>query len=34
MMLRGDPSCAASFQLDQRLFLLIKKVEFIGFSKG
>ncbi|EER90304.1 hypothetical protein SORBI_3010G247100 [Sorghum bicolor] len=25
MILRGDPSCAAGFQLDQRLFLLIKK---------
>ncbi|KAJ1273361.1 hypothetical protein BS78_06G274200 [Paspalum vaginatum] len=26
MMLRGDTSCAANFELDQRLFLLIKKV--------
>jgi hypothetical protein len=25
MMLRGDPSSAASFQLDQRLFLLVKR---------
>ncbi|XP_062179051.1 DNA-directed RNA polymerases II, IV and V subunit 8B-like isoform X3 [Phragmites australis] len=26
MMLKGDPSNAASFELDQRLFLLIRKV--------
>lgn len=26
MMLKGDPSSAASFELDQRLFLLIRKV--------
>ncbi|KAK9111425.1 hypothetical protein Scep_018944 [Stephania cephalantha] len=26
MMLRGDPSNAAKFELDQRLFLLIRKV--------
>ncbi|AQK61615.1 DNA-directed RNA polymerases II IV and V subunit 8B [Zea mays] len=26
MLLRGDPSTAASFELDQRLFLLIRKV--------
>ncbi|EER93104.1 hypothetical protein BDA96_01G014000 [Sorghum bicolor] len=26
MLLRGDPSTAASFELDQRLFLLMRKV--------
>ncbi|XP_006656430.1 DNA-directed RNA polymerases II, IV and V subunit 8B-like [Oryza brachyantha] len=26
MMLKGDPSTAANFELDQRLFLLIRKV--------
>jgi len=26
MLLRGDPSTAASFELDQRLFLLMRRV--------
>lgn len=26
MMLKGDPSIAARFELDQRLFILIRKV--------